>query len=1230
MERTGHAMDRQRWVRRGRGAVLSAVLAGLLLSGLAGFRHPVAAGAATPVPSASVPPPFDAAFVRLENSLASATGGGVGAVATEQALASLAATAQRKADAGSLCAAVGLLDQIEATVGSLTPSIGALVTTGIVADVLSAVASLLGDPRSAACGGAARQPSPSVPVITLGQSDNHGALVHIVLPTPTFAAMAGNGVPFVRMFQRGSATIGDAVGDPELPLVGLQLAVPVGAGVSVRVVGTSGYHLGGVHLWPKQAPQQMGTATQIPFAENASSYASLTPVPAELATAAAPGSLRNLRVTDVAVQTAQYLPLAQELHVYTGIDLQVDFIGANTGVFGSAVIEDVWEHDAQPLYSQLLNRVTASAFLAPYARPPHLCGEQMLIVSSAAARSAADRLALERTRDGILTKVVQVGLGLGTTPAAIRSYIASEYSRANCAVHPTHVLLMGEAVGDSTTQVPTWTVLADAQDTGVGTASDLPYGLLHQAAHIDSHDYRDVHPDLWVSRIPGGRAALNAVAKTIGYEDQPPELPSFYSHAAVLSAFDPCADPLNSCKDAAGNPEPMSTRDQTDALLAVENVARTAQVAGATVDRLVRDVPGDNPQTFNDGTPLPADMHLGATRDDVESDFYHGRFLVTYYYHGSIDGWVGPELSTEAAGVLMNANLLPVVWTVGCDTGKFDTGAHVFSDALMLNGSGGAVGVYAPSRLTQSDTDDALLYNLANIAFPQLRNLAIRVVTGIADVLPAVTRLGDTLGAAREAVNATIPATHADPRSITQNFEFNSFGDPTMYMWTAQPQHFRTAGITTSLAPAAPGHDVVVTVPNQPETEGANVTLTDGDNYLGRGVISNGRALVTLVADVPNLTGLTVILEKGGFVSARVTNAPPVVDFITPSRGPGGGGTTVTLTGQNLGLVSDVTVGGAPATFTVTDDRSLTLVTPPGSGIADVVVTNPFGSSAANHEARFTYVPVVSSLSPSQGVSTGGTDVTISGAGFGGTTSVMFGTSAATSFQVVDSDHISAVSPPGYGAVNVTVTTAAGANDETRSFSYFGPVLAVSSVTPNQVRWEPALGSSGATTVTVQGVGFASATSVDFGPANPGTNLRIVSDSVLTVTSPPPPSAAGATQVVDVVVHAGSIASTPDANDRFTYKYDAPSVTAVSPAGGSMNGGNIVTVLGSAFRGATQVTFGGKPAPTMRVVDDGNIQVTVPSAATTGTVDVQVVTPEGTSAVSDADHYAYSQSDNGG
>jgi len=84
-----------------------------------------------------------------------------------------------------------------------------------------------------------------------------------------------------------------------------------------------------------------------------------------------------------------------------------------------------------------------------------------------------------------------------------------------------------------------------------------------------------------------------------------------------------------------------------------------------------------------------------------------------------------------------------------------------------------------------------------------------------------------------------------------------------------------------------------------------------------------------------------------------------------------------------------------------------------------------------------------------------------------------------------------------------------------------------------------------------------------------------------------------------------------------------PTVTSVDPSVGPTAGGEVVTITGTNLTGATAVTFGGVPGTIISVFSDTIIMVEAPPVSMTGTVDVTVTTPGGTSATSPADQFTY-------
>jgi hypothetical protein len=83
----------------------------------------------------------------------------------------------------------------------------------------------------------------------------------------------------------------------------------------------------------------------------------------------------------------------------------------------------------------------------------------------------------------------------------------------------------------------------------------------------------------------------------------------------------------------------------------------------------------------------------------------------------------------------------------------------------------------------------------------------------------------------------------------------------------------------------------------------------------------------------------------------------------------------------------------------------------------------------------------------------------------------------------------------------------------------------------------------------------------------------------------------------------------------------APTVSAVNPGTGPSGGGTVVTLTGTGFGGPTTVAFGANRATDLAVLSSTQLRATSPPGS--GTADVNVSTAGGTSALSNADHFAY-------
>jgi LPXTG-motif cell wall-anchored protein len=204
----------------------------------------------------------------------------------------------------------------------------------------------------------------------------------------------------------------------------------------------------------------------------------------------------------------------------------------------------------------------------------------------------------------------------------------------------------------------------------------------------------------------------------------------------------------------------------------------------------------------------------------------------------------------------------------------------------------------------------------------------------------------------------------------------------------------------------------------------------------------NGRDYwVALTVEYYSPTGSN--MSAASSLSQIGPGAVPTVSAVSPTSGSTVGGTSITITGTNLGNASAVTVGSAACTnVVVVSATSITCTTPTGTaGTASIVVTAGGQSNAAN--TLFTFVtpaPTVTAVSPTSGSTAGGSVITITGTNFGNGSTVTVGGSACTSVTVVSATSITCTTPTGTaGTASVVVTSGGQSNAANTLFTYNAP-----------------------------------------------------------------------------------------------------------------------------------------------------------------------------------------------
>jgi hypothetical protein len=363
----------------------------------------------------------------------------------------------------------------------------------------------------------------------------------------------------------------------------------------------------------------------------------------------------------------------------------------------------------------------------------------------------------------------------------------------------------------------------------------------------------------------------------------------------------------------------------------------------------------------------------------------------------------------------------------------------------------------------------------------------------------------------------------------------------------------------------------------------------------------------------------------------------PVVYDITPDFGTEFGGDLVAINGENFisfdpDQVTETSLGNTYLTrvlfgnvfasnVNVVNNTYLDCISPPSPKpqTLDVRVQTGYGISRAGPNSKFTYTitePYVKNVIPNRGGYKGQTNVVIAGFNFGSATAVKFGTNDALSFEVVSNEYIKAISPPGSnGTINVLITGANGTSDPdpTSEFTYYSATPIVDRIDPTSGPMDPVICTVYGSNFIQYGAQYKGDTpelKVYFGQQEANITT-IVSDSQI-VVDPPIVLTPGP---VDVIVRNTYGNSIPNANSKFTYFAEAPSVTNCSPKQVSSLIATDVTVYGNNLWLATSVRYGIYRGNNIRVAPDGKSLVfaTVVDPNSNMYMPIVVDTPSGSS-----------------
>jgi hypothetical protein len=499
-------------------------------------------------------------------------------------------------------------------------------------------------------------------------------------------------------------------------------------------------------------------------------------------------------------------------------------------------------------------------------------GCDFLIITDTAFYDAAAALRDWKIERGIDTWLVDTFV-TGSTSTELELYLQNVYD--NWIPAPSFILFVGDAE-----IIPT-TYYNVHPYHGTVTGTDLWYMTVSGPDH---------YPDYFYGRIPVDTVfdADNYIQKIIDYEVDPPYNSGYYKNMTVAAYFQD------------DEPNGYETRRFVRTSEEVRDFLHNNPAAGniINVTRIYVTESSRNPRWYNDGSygwpvpgaPIPAELLRSngypweGDADDIKNSVDNGAFILNHRDHGLRNGWGDPHYQIPDIALLDNDELLPVVFSINCETGWFDhetdadgsTTTESFCEEFVRKVNGGTVGIFGATRVSYSGYNDFMCRGYYDAMWPDFD-------LTVGGPFP-MYRMGQVLNYGK-----VYMATHSawgDPWGYEElTFEiFHFYGDPTMEIWTAEPLNLVVSHSDTIIVNSTQVQVDVV-------PDGAFVSLVQEGQIIGTGFSVGGSALINVNPLPLGIVNVTVTKHnyrpyRGTInVIEEPTPTPPWVNLTAPDGG---------------------------------------------------------------------------------------------------------------------------------------------------------------------------------------------------------------------------------------------------------------------------------------------------------------------------------------------------------
>jgi len=406
-------------------------------------------------------------------------------------------------------------------------------------------------------------------------------------------------------------------------------------------------------------------------------------------------------------------------------------------------------------------------------------------------------------------------------------------------------------------------------------------------------------------RIPVSNAieCFDVISKIIGYECNPPEDGSFYKRGLHVGTLMEKMLPSGS-NDFIHTSEVCRVNnidagyDVTRKYFAynVSSINSNKNFDGnLEVDSILL-----NRSFYEKAIPYPSPELTASDYENasISQEINNGVSYVAYFGHGEVNRWGHPNYRANHLQYLKNGNLLPVVFSSTCLTGKYyfdkdsdliepywDDCERCFAKEFLIKKNGGCVGIIASSNKIYQYFNNRFYRIIFDLIWPD--NHISSFLKKRPNYIPEHSlRLGDILA---NAIKSYPTTANVSIRAISTDILGQQlFGDPSMRMYTEAPETIKNVNIATSQkdgvyvlsASSDNGEEYILWDMDTNEVVKADNALTDFtspksfSNYKICITGNNRIPYIANVSDVANKTSIgyiTSISKASGGIDVRAT-----------------------------------------------------------------------------------------------------------------------------------------------------------------------------------------------------------------------------------------------------------------------------------------------------------------------------------------------------------------------